>query len=271
LIGISHYLGLIHVIAQFTWLVQFVTQEELARMIPFLTGLVCMGIGAGLLVADMTTSALMYILGVVFPFIEMIQYYAIYITYDVTGYDTGIHWGQNIVSSGLLINYVTQIVGIALYLRLCAEYGQEKSPFAEWISRHLGFLVKLPDAAATSEAAAATTTHHQESTLSGDCFESLAPGSNVVIRVRGVEHTYHRAGRYDCSKSNNHHPEDKKETEVLKGLDMDICRGEVFGYLGHNGAGSKFLLYASSSICWNGCGAQISLFSSPIVLGYVHH
>jgi ABC-type lipopolysaccharide export system ATPase subunit len=32
-----------------------------------------------------------------------------------------------------------------------------------------------------------------------------------------------------------------KETKVLMGLDMDICRGEVFGFLGHNGAGSRYI------------------------------
>merc|ERR1711933_78558 len=41
---------------------------------------------------------------------------------------------------------------------------------------------------------------------------------------------YPTCSRNSCDKN-------AKPTEVLKGLDVDIVKGEVFGYLGHNGAG----------------------------------
>lgn len=227
--GISHYLGLVQMISFFTLLMQFIPQEETAQGMPFLFGLTSMGAGAGLLSAGWTTNALMYILSVFFPFVGMVQYYGIYINYDYAGRDTGIHWGDNVVESGLLGSMIAQSLGIILNLVLCSLYGSES--FNDWLSGHYKHQQELDEQDASSAAA-----REQERTLSGDDFEPLPPGSDVVVRVRGVEHTY-RPGRFDCDKS-------KKETEVLKGLDMDICRGEVFGYLGHNGAGSK-LMY-----CW---------------------
>lgn len=219
LIGISHYLGLVQMIAHFTLLMQFISQEELAQGMPFLTGLISIGIGAGLITVGWETSVLMYILSVLSPYLGMMQYYAIYITYDYAGYDTGIHWGQNVAESGLLGSFIAQLMGIALYLVLCTLYASDS--FNDWISGHSK--IKGEELEEEQEGT------HQESTLSGEDFEPLPPGSDVVVRVRGVQYTY-RPGRFECGKG-------KQETEVLKGLDMDLCRGEVFGFLGHNGAG----------------------------------
>jgi ABC-type glutathione transport system ATPase component len=77
---------------------------------------------------------------------------------------------------------------------------------------------------------ASSPTQEEEDDLA-DNFEPIAPGAEVLVSVRGLQHTY-QPGLFNCDKN-------KKPVEVLKGLDMDICRGEVFGYLGHNGAGSK--------------------------------
>lgn len=238
LVGISSYLGCVQLMSHFTLIMQFITQEELAQGLPFLSGLLSIGIGSGLLWAGWETSALMYILSVLSPFVGMMQYYGIYITYDYAGYDIGIHWGQNVVESGLLGSFIAQLVGIALYWGLCCLYASES--FNDWISGSSSKKKieqeedQQPDPSLATTSAANATPQGNTSSLSGDDFQPLPPGSDVVVRVRGVEHTY-RPGRFLPCGGNPA----QQETEVLKGLDMDICRGEVFGYLGHNGAGSK--------------------------------
>ena len=59
-------------------------------------------------------------------------------------------------------------------------------------------------------------------------FEPLTPGSEVLLTVRNMCHTYMPPRFQMCERK-------KPPVEVLKGLDVDICRGEVFGLLGHNG------------------------------------
>ncbi|KAL3894145.1 MAG: hypothetical protein SGARI_007830 [Bacillariaceae sp.] len=73
-----------------------------------------------------------------------------------------------------------------------------------------------------------TPLEEEHEDLSGR-FEPLVPGAEVVMSVRGLEQTY-MPPRFSCDKA-------QEPTKVLKGLDIDVCRGEVFGYLGHNGAG----------------------------------
>lgn len=225
LIFASHYLGLVHMMSAFTLYMQFLQQEELAQSFPFLFGLVNMGIGAVLLLFDYVDHLLMYILSIPLPFVGMMQYYGLYATYDATGVDTGIIVGENAVDSGLLGSYIAQIVGILFYWTLLRLYSSQ-----DFMDRLLG---RNYGEVEQGEEAIREHSKTEESPLSGDSFEPLAPGSDVLIQVRGVEHTY-RPTRWEGKE--------KEATTVLKGLDMDICRGEVFGYLGHNGAGSKWTL-----------------------------
>ena len=63
-----------------------------------------------------------------------------------------------------------------------------------------------------------------------EAFEPLSPDKQVVISVKNLNHTYHPGMSNFCDKN-------KQPVEVLKGLSMEVCRGEVYGFLGHNGAG----------------------------------
>lgn len=62
-------------------------------------------------------------------------------------------------------------------------------------------------------------------------FEPLSPDKEVVLSAKGLQHTYYPS-KLSCNKN-------AMPAHVLKGLDMELCRGEVFGYLGHNGAGKS--------------------------------
>ena len=64
-----------------------------------------------------------------------------------------------------------------------------------------------------------------------EAFEPLSPDKEVVISVKNLNHTYH-LGMTNCCGDKS-----KQPVEVLKGLSMEVCRGEVYGFLGHNGAG----------------------------------
>jgi hypothetical protein len=214
LIFVSHYLGLVHVYSSFTLLMQFVTQEELAQAVPWLSGIASMCAAVPLLLFQDPNSVLLTILSVISPWIGMMQYHAIYITYDTYGYNTGVQPGENVVESGLLGNMVAQIVGILFWLVAIALYSSPQ--FTNWMSGY-------------KETTANAGEEENEEIESSENFEPLPPGSEIMLSVRGLEHTYFPG----CFNKK------AKPTEVLKGLDMDICKGEVFGYLGHNGAGSK--------------------------------
>lgn len=56
-----------------------------------------------------------------------------------------------------------------------------------------------------------------------------------ALEVKGVKKTY---------KSR------KKQTEALKGLDLQVKSGEIFGILGPNGAGKRWSLCLFSCTSW---------------------
>jgi hypothetical protein len=217
LIFVSHFCGFVQLNAFFILLMQFQTQEESAQGKPWIFGLLSIAIGSAFLVLMDTTVVGFYILSVFFPFVGIMQYYGIYITYDVAGYDTGIHLGDNVVESGLLGVYIAQLIGIALYLGLTVLYGSQQ--FNDWITDNSQYNED------DTEAKDSLTGPNQEDHRNNR-FEALLPGSDVLLSVRGLNHTY-MPPRFNCDKS-------KKPEVVLKGLDFDVCRGEVFGYLGHN-------------------------------------
>lgn len=210
LVFMSHYFGLVQLYSMFVVFMQFFEQEELAQGMPWLFGLASICIGAVLLIFQSPDSPLFTLCTLLSPFVGMMQYYGIYITYDSTGYDTGIHAGDNVVESGLLANLMAQLGGIVLWMVALFLYSSPKA--ALWWTSHF----KKDSHLTEDEANAAPDDENEQQ------FEPLAPGSDVLVSVRGLEHTYYSSGL--CKKA--------EPVEVLKGLDVDICRGEVFGYLG---------------------------------------
>jgi hypothetical protein len=224
LIFASHYLGLVHLYVFFTLLMQFVQQEELAQGIPFIIGILSFLASLPFMLSTDFDSILLNILSAISPFVGMVQYHVIYITYDSIGYNTGIHSGENVISSGLLGNMIAQVVGILIGITLIIMY---TSPvFDDWITRLSSFKNTLKNP--TSEDRSDDGDLDVEDSTATANFEALAPGAKIMMSIRGLVHTYYPNC---CGKA--------KPVEVLKGFDMDIVKGEVFGYLGHNGAGSK--------------------------------
>jgi hypothetical protein len=212
LIFLSHYLGFVQLFSAFTLIMQLIEQEELAQGIPWLVGLISMAIGSVFLVLDSPNSIGLTIFTVFSPYVGMMQYYGIYINYDETGFDTGIHPGDNVAESGLLGNMIAQAMGILLWIGMTILYASPH--FRDWMMSSLVDHAEEP----------MTNTDKEDE----NDFEPLSPGSEVLLSVRGLKHTY-RPNLSLCNKD--------KPVDVLKGLNIDICRGEVFGYLGHNGAG----------------------------------
>ena len=215
LIYLSHLFALIQLNALLVVLAQIVTQEELAQGLPFLLAVASVGAGAACIIVESPEFIVLTILTAVSPFIGVIQYTAIYVNYDVYGFGTGVHIGDNFSESGLLANMVAQLVGIALWVTAILLYS---SPTVANLLK--GKSHTFPSQEEDPEAPNATNMDH---------FEPLEPGKEVLLSVRGIYHSYLGG----CIKKMCKAP----PVEVLKGLDMDICRGEVFSYLGHNGAG----------------------------------
>lgn len=121
--------------------------------------------------------------------------------------------------SGLLGVFFAQIACVCLYISVLLLYSSPH--FWNFVNHKLKHHDNYK------------TTREEEGDIQAENFEPLSSGSDVLVQVRGVHHTYAPGC---CTSSCN---KAAKPTEVLTGLDMDICRGEVFGYLGHNGAGKS--------------------------------
>jgi ABC-type lipoprotein export system ATPase subunit len=212
LIFLSHYLALIHLATVALVLTHLAPQEELTQGLPWLLSMVSSAVGIVLLVAlEPDGSWCLSLWAVVTPFGGMLQYCAIYSNQDVQGTGMGIHVGDpSVVESGLLGCFLAQVVGILVWNAvLLLSIRPKQQPKR-----------KQPTIVTTNSEATAQQ-------RSADKFEPLPPNAQVLVRVHGLTHTYEPAF---CQTS-------AKRVEVLKGLDLEICRGEVFGYLGHNASG----------------------------------
>eukprot|EP00985_Skeletonema_marinoi_P021092 scaffold12780_cov145-Skeletonema_marinoi.AAC.2 len=209
LIFVSNYLGLVQLYAMLIMMMQFVNSEETSSVVIWLVGFLSMGIGSAFLALDSAQNVVLTILTVISPFIGMMQYFGVYITYDYSGFNTGIHPGVNVASSGLLINMIAQICGVLFWVILMLMYSKLRNKAGQKAEH----IASSPDSDV------------------GDKFEPLSSGKDVVLSVKGLHHSYYPSP-LRCDKT-------AKPVDVLKGLDLEICRGEVFGYLGHNGCGKS--------------------------------
>ena len=213
LVYVSNYLGLVQLYAMLIMVMQFVSSEETSSVVIWLIGFLSMGVGSAVLALDSVHNAVLTVLTVFSPFVGMIQYIGMYILYDYTGFNTGIHPGVNVVSSGLLGNMIAQICGILFWVGLMVVYA------------------KMRNKVGRKPAHNNIVTASSQVVTDGDKFEPLSLGQDVVLSVKGLYHSY-APSLLSCDKT-------KKSVDVLKGLDLEICRGEVFGYLGHNGCGKS--------------------------------
>ena len=68
-----------------------------------------------------------------------------------------------------------------------------------------------------------------------------------MLRVRGLSFQY---DQYCFCKAVG----SKKRERVIQNLDMDVFAGEIFGYLGHNGAGKTTSIRCMSGELPTNCG-----------------
>lgn len=204
LVFLSHMLATTHLASTAVLVSQVIWQEELAQALPFLSAVVSMAASVPIVVFVSPANVGLAILSVFSPFCGMVQYCAIYGNYDALGFNTGVHAGENVKESGLLGNILGQVFGILLSQCVLLFLARTKRPKVDASSDR----VKGQDE------------------LDGDKFEPLPPSAEVLLTARDLEYTYQPGC---CQKT--------KPVEVLKGLDLNLCRGEVFSYLGVNGAG----------------------------------
>eukprot|EP00538_Stauroneis_constricta_P006133 CAMPEP_0119550624 /NCGR_PEP_ID=MMETSP1352-20130426/4101_1 /TAXON_ID=265584 /ORGANISM="Stauroneis constricta, Strain CCMP1120" /LENGTH=1679 /DNA_ID=CAMNT_0007596523 /DNA_START=80 /DNA_END=5119 /DNA_ORIENTATION=+ len=216
LVFVSHYMALIQMNAFIVAASQVSTQEEMAQGIPFLGFLASMAIAVPLVVLDVPTAAVSACSSLS-PFIAIVNYSLIYFKYDYGGYDTGITTTEQVVESGLLGSYIGSMLGIVFYLAII-------------------FIFTSPDLRNKlfrndSRNAANTSTGDSTHATPADNFEPLPDRETVLLEVRGLMQTYR--GQL-CKRA--------EPVDVLRGLDLDVCRGSVLGLLGHNGSGKSTTL-----------------------------
>ena len=205
LIFFSHYLSILGLVAVYIFLSQVIPQEELAQGLPWLGAFGSMAVTVPcLLLADDVHFAVLYVATVISPFCGIMHYYAVYATYDYTGVDTGIHFGDGTVQeSGLLGVYIAQLVCVLLWLGSILVFS----------SPHVRSMLNQKRQQQQQQHEDEDD-NHENSTEIKDNFEPLAPGSDVLLQVRGLHHTFAPGcGKSLCNKS-------AKSTDVLKGLDL---------------------------------------------------
>eukprot|EP01060_Flectonema_neradi_P027057 TRINITY_DN366_c0_g2_i1.p1 TRINITY_DN366_c0_g2~~TRINITY_DN366_c0_g2_i1.p1 ORF type:complete len:1258 (+),score=187.99 TRINITY_DN366_c0_g2_i1:13-3786(+) len=211
LVYLSHYLALVHLYCVCSLSSQFVQQEELANGLPWMVTLISIGVGALAFGTGMPDGAIA-VLTACSPYFGIIHYSSVYGTYDYLGYGTGVH-PSDIESSGLLAAYIGQFCGIMLWLIAMNVYSSDRLKLGSVRKGKFG-VQDLPESSRTN-------------LLEMEHIEPLSQNANVLVSVKKLFKSFQITKNCRVEKS----------VDILKGLDMTICRDEVFGFLGHNGAG----------------------------------
>jgi len=215
LIYVSNYLGLVQYYTAMIVVCQFVNQAETAGAVVWLTFFLSAAVGSAILVLQSAQSLVLTVLSAFLPIVGQIQYIGIYASYDYSGYGTGIH-GRNLVESGMLYNMIAQACGVAFWMAMIAVYSS---------SRTRRMVASMLRRSRKNDQVVPST---GDQALDESNFEPINPGKEVLLSVKGLRHTY-----YPTMFQKN------EPVTVLKGLNLELCRGEVFGYLGHNGSGKS--------------------------------
>lgn len=247
LVYMSHFLAFAFSNIWLVWMGNITQSEEYASGLPLLGALLSLAISVPLVAIDLTKyTTILSVLCVVSPYIGMVEYNAIYVSYDYVGKGIGIRFGNGTIQqSGLLGCLLGQLGGIVLWTLLLWIWVQRKTKFNNPIppvppsdsslsSKIRRFLQRVPivrrfaggRGGESDEAAATTAPSERQTSVDPSNFEPLPPDADVLLRVTGLEQTFAGDNRGDENK------------KVLRGLDMEVCRGEVLGFLGHNGSGT---------------------------------
>ena len=218
LIACTHWLSMVHTFTMVTVLVQYAQQQETVASVPWLMAIASLLVGgAAVIWLGGPASPLLYLLGILSPFITMVQYCAMFMNYDVFGFDRGIHAGGDWIDSGMALVLVTQLLGIAFW------------------NGGVWYTARRP---AAGTAAAVDDDDDEDAPSSS--LPPLDPAmfenddddddDDILLRVRGLSHRFAGSTPMCCGAA-------VAPNTVLRDLHWTIRRGQVFGYLGHNSSG----------------------------------
>ena len=236
----SYYMVLLQLDLMLILFSQVAPDEEVASSFSFLFFVAAAGVACAVIfgIDDASTSNLLLsITSIISPHIGIVQFSMRYAEYDIYGYGTGIFAGSNFVSSGLIGSYIGSLLGCLMYFVSIIVFATPK--WSKKVHDVFGGMFGCGNKHASSlkvERANETREFGQEQQQavtdkdSGPVIEALTRQDDVLLAIKNLQHTYFPkccAGR------------DKKPTEVLKGVDMNLTRNSVLGLLGHNGCGKS--------------------------------
>jgi ABC-2 family transporter protein len=263
LIFLSFYLVFVQLYVILAFVSQWIHQQELAQSIPFMAFLASLAVALPIMLIESIPQKgiLLSLASILSPFIGLLNFATIYSEYDSIGYGTGIHLGQNsnVVTSGLLGSYLGSLGGIVLWggfvvvmtsphlfhkmmttilLLLGRNGGDRTNHYIRTIDNNTAAAAPSDDDHGSGDH---SQQHHQQQQ---DPLEPLSDHAEVLVQIRNLHHTFTTPwySSYCCQQKDS----PKQPVPVLSGLDLDVCRGEVLGFLGHNGAG-----YVMRRICEN--------------------
>mmetsp|Transcript_1567 Transcript_1567/g.2417 ORF Transcript_1567/g.2417 Transcript_1567/m.2417 type:complete len:1653 (-) Transcript_1567:77-5035(-) len=235
LIYVNFFLLLVGIASWSIMIPIFVKKDEVAAVLPFLFWLLASGVYVPVLLNGLPSVALMTVLTVINPWWGAFQFCAIYVQYDWKGYNVGVSWG-NAWESGIIWCIIGQLLSIMLYLALA---------YFHFLQRRSKDQVDPADERSTEELS--------------DKFEPLASNADVVLDVQGLRKTFQVGGGLGGAKTT---------VKAVNGLNMQILKNEVYGFLGHNGAGKTTAISLLSGELLPDAGvAEFSFTEAKVEIG----
>jgi len=217
LVFLASFLALVHFACLAVIVPNYVTKDEVAGIVPFFAWILSsLSYIPVLSIASEPSQAVQVIMTILNPNWGVFHFITVLVEYDWPAKNVGVSF-SNIVESGFLYALLSQLAGILVYTSIIL---------------HL-YMPKRSHISLTEEEEARARAQNEASSLDAD-LEPLSEDAKVVVSVNGLTKSF-----IDKTMSQQRKATKK---QVLRGLNMEICKGEVFGFLGHNGAGKTTAL-----------------------------